>query len=204
MAQLSDIRTEILETAGLASDDARFPDATVNRIVNRALRQVSSEHDWPWNQVSGTLSTVADTQSTAFPSSLSKVLRLEIEGRNLLQITAAEGGTYSQDTGRPQAYFIEGDEIHWAPVPDGVYTVNITYTVYETALALDADTPNLPDRFMDWLVQTALVQVAQRIRDTELFSMADRERRMWSRRAADEVRRSSQSTRIKTRSDWFV
>lgn len=204
MAQLSDIRTEILETAGLASDDARFPDATMNRIVNRALRQVSSEHDWPWNHAQTNLTTTANVQTVSMPAATSKILRLEIEGKQLLQLTASEGGSYSQDRGRPQAYWVEHEKIHFAPVPDGAYTVYTLYSAYETALSSDSDTPALPDRFMDWLVQTALVQVAQRIRDTDLYQMADRERRMWGRRAADEVRRSAQTVKLKTRSDWWM
>jgi hypothetical protein len=204
MAQLSDIRTEILETAGLAADDARFPDATMNRIVNRALRQISSEHDWPWNHAQTNLSTVADSQTVTLPAAASKILRLEIAGQQLIQLSATEGGSYSQDRGQPQAYWIEHEKIHFAPVPDGVYTVYALYSAYETALSLDADAPNLPDRYLDWLVQIALVQISQRIRDTDLYQMADRERRMWGRRAADEVRRSGQSMKLKTRSDWWV
>lgn len=202
--QLTDIRTEILETAGLASDDSRFPTATMNRIVNRALRSISAERDWPWNQRQADLTTAANTQSNAFPTALSKVLRLEIDGHNLQQVTPQEGGTYSQQTGQPQVYWIEQEKIFWGPVPDGVYTVYCTYVGYEDALSSDSDTPNLPDRYIDWLVQIALVQVAQRIRDTDLYSMADRERRAWVRRAADEVRRSTASSKVKTRDDWWI
>jgi hypothetical protein len=110
MAQLSDIRTEILETAGLAADDARFPDATMNRIVNRALRQISSEHDWPWNHAQTNLSTVADSQTVTLPAAASKILRLEIAGQQLIQLSATEGGSYSQDRGQPQAYWVEHEK----------------------------------------------------------------------------------------------
>lgn len=202
--QLSVIRTEILETAGLAADDSRFPTATMNRIVNRALRALNAERDWPWNQRQANLATSAGAKTTTFPTAFSKVLRLEIDGQNLQQITPQEGGTYSQQTGQPQAYFIEDEKIYWAPVPDGVYTVYCSYMGYEDALSGDSDTPNIPDRFIDWLVQIALVQIAQRIRDTDLYSIADRERRSWARRAADEVRRSAASSKIKSRDDWWI
>lgn len=202
--QLSEIRTEILETAGLASDDSRFPDATMNRIVNRALRAINAERDWPWNQRQTNLTTTANVQFTNFPTQLSKVLRLEIDGRNLQQVTPQEGGTYSQLTGEPHVYWVEHDKIHWGPVPDGTYTVYCAYHGYEDALSADGDTPNLPDRYIDWLVQTALVQISQRIRDTDLYSMADRERRAWSRKAADDARRSAASSKVKSRDDWWI
>jgi len=202
--QLQDIRTEVLETAGLASDDARFPDATLNRIINRALRTVSSEKDWPWNQGQTNLSTVADTQTTTFPATASKILRLEIDGRDLVRVQPREGGRFSQDKGKPFSYFVEHDLIHWAPVPDGVYTVYCAYHGYETALSGDTDEPALPDRYIDLLVQTALVQVAERIRDTDLYSIADRERRAWIRRMADEAQRSAAPAKVKTRADWWI
>ena len=202
--QLQTIRTEILETAGLASDDARFPDATMNRVVNRALRNLSAEHDWPWNQGQTNLTTVSGTQTTTFPASASKIIRLEYEGRDLREYQPSEGGQFSQDSGAPFGFFIEHDKIHWTPVPDGAYTVYCAYHGYETALSGDTDTPALPDRYIDWLVSIALVQVSQRIRDTDLYGMADRERRRWSRLAADEVRRSTANMKVKARKDWYI
>tara|TARA_R110002020_G_scaffold1690_5_gene7685 strand:- start:339 stop:956 length:618 start_codon:yes stop_codon:yes gene_type:complete len=202
MTQLSDIRTEVLETAGLASDDSRFPSATLNRIINRALRSVSAEHDWPWNQVQATVNTVASTATSNLPSNTCKIIRLAIDNDDLIPLSAREGATYSQDTGQPRAYWVEQDKINWAPVPDGVYAVNAIYSKYEDALSGDSDTPNLPTRYTDWLVNTALVQVSQRIRDNDLYTMADRERRAWSRRAADEVRRVAATARPKVRNGW--
>ena len=98
MTQLSDIRTEVLETAGLASDDSRFPSATLNRIINRALRSVSAEHDWPWNQAQTTINTVASTATSDLPSNTSKIIRLAIDNDDLIPLAAREGASYSEDT----------------------------------------------------------------------------------------------------------
>ena len=202
MTQLSDIRTEVLETAGLASDDSRFPSATLNRIINRALRSISAEHDWPWNQAAATINTTASSGVSTLPTDTSKIIRLSIDNDDLILFPAREGVTYSEDSGQPRAYWVEQEKVNWAPVPDAVYAVSAIYSKYETALSSDSDAPNLPTRYTDWLVNTCLVQVSQRIRDNDLYSMADRERLLWSRRAADEVRRVYSSGRPQVRTGW--
>jgi hypothetical protein len=202
--QLQTIRTEILETAGLASDDARFPSATLTRIVNRALRNLSAERDWPWNQAVETLTTVANTQGYTPDASWQKTLRLRYENRDLKQYQARDAAQFNDDTGAPVAYFVERDTIFLLPTPDGVYSVEHVYSAVETALSGDTDTPALPDRYIDWLVSMALIQVATIIRDTDLYSLSDRERRRWSQIAADEQRRTTSSMKVQARSDWRI
>jgi hypothetical protein len=202
--QLQTIRTEILETAGLASDDARFPSATLNRVVNRALRNLSAEHDWPWNQASETLTTVAAQEAYSPAAAWQKTIRLRYEGRDLVEYQPRDAAQFFNDTGSPVGFYIEEESIHLLPIPDGVYSVEHIYSAGETALSGDTDTPALPDRYIDWLVSIALVQVSQRIRDTDLYGMADRERRRWSRLAADEVRRSTANMKVKARKDWYI
>jgi hypothetical protein len=204
MAQLSDIRTEILETAGLAADDARFPDTTMNRIVNRALRQITSEAEWPWNQTSETINTAADTQEYTPASGWSKTIRLQYENRDLHEYPSQDAAQYQNASGVPVGFYIEEDQIHLVPTPDGVYAVTHIYQSVESALSGDSDEPNLEDRYLDWLVQTALVQVAQRLRDVDLYSLADRERRQWRQRAIDDRRRSSQTAIPQARNDWWI
>ncbi len=202
--QLQTIRTEILETAGLAADDARFPSATLTRIINRALRQIAADHRWPWQQGSETINTVANTEAYTPASNWAQTKRLQYEDRDLHEYSAAEAAEFANDTGAPQGYYIEEDQIHFVPVPDGVYAVTHIYHDYITALSGDTDTPELPDRYVDYLVNVALIQVAQRIRDLDLYSMADRERTKWKRRAGDEQRRSSGTTVPEARTDWSI
>lgn len=202
--QLQTIRTEILETAGLASDDPRFPDATLNRIINRALRALSAEHDWPWMEASETITTAANDAEYSPAADWAETKRLRYEDRDLQQYQAADAQQYANDTGEPVGFYIEEDLIHIVPVPDGVYPIEHIYYSYVTALSGDTDTPALPDRYVDYLVWHALKQVAARIRDEKLYGMADNETRDWYRRASDEVRRSNKSVPIKTRSDWWI
>ena len=90
------------------------------------------------------------------------------------------------------------------PTPNGVYSVEHIYQGLETALSGDTDEPALPEQYTDWLVYTALVTVATRLKDTDLYTIADRERKEWRKRAYDDRRRSTGTMVPKTRSDWAV
>lgn len=202
--QLSAIRTEVYETAGVASDDPRIPTATMTRIVNRALRRVSGEYDWPWLQTTETITTAAGTQAYTPTSGYRKTLRLRYEDQDLVELQPRDAAQYHNVTGSPVGFFTEDDKVHVVPTPDGVYSLHHVYQARETALSSDSDTPLLPDEYIDWLVFTALILVAARIRDDGLYGIADRERR----RAADDamrgLRRSTQSAVPKSRIDWAV
>ena len=204
MTQLSDIRTEILETAGLNENDSRFPTATLNRIINRGLRQIGRESEWPWNQGSETINTVADTPAYSPASAWTKTIRLRYEERDLPELQPREAQQYVNDTGKPMAFYVEEDQIHVVPTPDGVYALEHVYQGVETALSGDSDEPNLPDRYLDWLVYTCLIQVGTKMRDADLYSIADRERKMWRQRVYDDRRRSTGTTIPQARNDWYV
>lgn len=201
---LSVIRSMVLTRAGLAADDPRFTSSSLTDAVNQALRSISAEHDWPWLQTFETITTVAGTQTDAVPADWAKTIRMEINGDDLHLMQPRDGSQYSADTGKPLGYFLEADTIYFVPVPDGVHSVRHVYYKYETALSADGDTPALPDRFLDWLIWSAVIEVAVIIRDTDLYSMADRERKVWRTLAHSDVQRSVSPFVPKTRSDWGI
>ncbi|MGE0200346.1 MAG: hypothetical protein AB7P76_05190 [Candidatus Melainabacteria bacterium] len=47
-------------------------------------------------------------------------------------------------TGLPEAYYIQGDQIHLYPAPDAVYTIQYAYYLKPTALSGDSDAVELP------------------------------------------------------------
>ncbi len=203
MTILSAIRVEVLETAGLASDDPRFPDATLDRIINRALRSITAEHDWPWNDATETLTTADGTQAYSLHASWSKTKRMRYLARDLIEFQPRDGAQYFNDSGKPFGFFIESEKANFIPTPDAVYSILHVYSKYETTLT-SAVAPSLPDRYMDWLVFVSLKQIATRIKDAEMYGMADREQKLWRVRANDEVRRSTGTMTIQTRNDWWI
>ncbi len=201
---LDGLELEILETAGLGSDDARFPSATLVRFINRALRQISSEAEWPWNQGSETISTVADTIAYTPAAAWTKTIRLSYDNRDLHEYQARDAQQFANDNGKPVGFYIEEDEIHFVPVPDGVYSVTHVYQGLETALVAGSSAPALPERYIDWLIYSAIVTVAVKMRDTDLYSIADRERKLWRQRVYDDRRRSIGTMIPKARNDWYI
>lgn len=206
MAQLSAIRTEVLETAGLSSSDPRVPSATLNRIINRALRRIGSEMDWPWLQSSETITTSSGTQAYNLAADHSKSIAFTLTSRSkdLPFIPRREAARYGEDTGEPIAYFIEEDQVHFIPVPDGVYTIEHVYYAYEATLTNDTDVPELPDRYIDLLVAHAIMLIGIKIRDNDLYNMGDNERKDWYNRMKDEARPITAGGRPKTRTDWWM
>lgn len=203
--QLQTMRTEVLETSGLATDDPRFPDATMDRIINRALRTLSAYHDWPWNQDSETITTAASTVAySSADAAWYKTARLRYENRDLLRYQPKDAVRFVNITGSPIGYYVEEEQIHIVPTPDGAYSIEHVYYEYEDALSGDTATADLPDRYVDWLVWESCKLVAARIRDTELYAMASQQASDWRRRAEDEVLRTKASIKVKTRSDWSV
>lgn len=202
--QLSDIRTEVLETAGLVSTDPRFPSATMNRIINRALRRIDTKHDWPWNYANETITTAANDADYTAPTRYSRSIRLRYNDRDLQQYHPSDTARWNSETGSPIGFYVEEEQIHLVPTPDGVYSVEHIYVAYEAALSSDSDAPNLPDQYIDALINEALIQVAQRIGDAQMYQMARSEVRDWERRMHDDVRRARRSPKMRTRYDWWV
>lgn len=202
--QLSAIRTEVQETAGLASTDSRFGSATLNRMINRALRRLDAKHDWPWNYASETITTAASDADYAAPTNYNRTIRLRYNDRDLMQYAPSDTARWSSETGAPYGFYIEEEQIHIVPTPDGVYSVEHIYVAFETALSSDSDSPSLPDMYIDALVQETVIQVAQATGDTGMYQMARTESRDWERRMHDDVRRARKSPKIRTRYDWWI
>ncbi|MEE9125355.1 MAG: hypothetical protein V3U14_12830 [candidate division NC10 bacterium] len=198
--QLSAIRTEILDAAGLASDDVRFGTATLNRMINRALRSVSKEHDWPWLQSSGTITTVADQTAYTQASPWRKTIRLSYQSTSLQQIGPLEAPNYFDLTSKnPTVYYMEEQQVHLLPTPNAVFSVDHSFLTFEVALSGDTDEPALPDDYMDMLFARALMLVAIKLRDSELYNLAGEDWKLWIRRTADDVMQSKGPLKLTVR-----
>ena len=202
--EFNEIQVEMLETAGLASDDARFPEGTLDRIVNRAIQRISAIHDWPWLQTSETINTVASTQAYTPTAGWSKTIRLRYKNRDLVEYQPRDAIKYQNDTGTPVGFFIEEEQIHFVPIPDGAYTIEHVYLRREPQLVADDDEPLIPERYMDFVVWHAVMLCASRIHDMDLYSRAREEARQWETRIRDDVRRSTGTLKVQARDDWWI
>jgi len=72
-----------------------------------------------------------------------------------------ERGTYRTQTGYPQKFTIDDDRnLRLFPTPDAAYTIRGRYYRSPQILALDADTPEAPERHHDLIWQGVLVRLA--------------------------------------------
>lgn len=156
---LAAFRTAFYNDSGKATTDPYFTTGVVDGFINRALRRISTERDWPWNSATDTsISTVAGTATVATPSGWYKTRNITIDNYEPLAL-APLASIRAQNTtarGNPAYYTVQGDQIILRPVPDAAYTLIHDYYRTETTLTLSTDTPRLPLAYHDAVVDLAL------------------------------------------------
>lgn len=152
---LSDLRTEIRDLGDYANS-AKFTSAYLNTWINKAIRAyhdyVVETHEGYYDKTNETLVTVAGTQTVTLPSDHYRLRLLERKlaadrYAPLRRLTLAETSRFS-GRGAPRGYMLHGGgsgaaalpgTVRLWPVPDGAYTLRVTYIPTATALSADGD-----------------------------------------------------------------
>ncbi len=205
---LSNIRQASLDVFGYNSSDPLLDPTTLTRLVNAALKQLSTEYDWPWLYTEGTISVVVDTTDYAVPSLWTRTKWLfieedELKFRSPKQLQRLIGDTTNVLKEQPLYYTIKGDtHIRFGPIPDTSYTADHAYFTQEAALVDDGDQPLLDDAYDDFLVMYVVKKLAMRKGKVQDLNVARSEISGWDKRIKDNVRRSSALPMIHHRRDW--
>lgn len=204
--QLSDIRTDAFDVFGYSSDDPMLdPTTVVNRLVNQAVDQFSKEFDWPWLYSEGTLVTASGTSDYAVPTRWHKTdwLAYEDHALQLISVKDMRSWVGDPDAKGPPAYWhtVGSTEIRLGPTPDGVYTIDHGYYVYEAELVNDTDVTLIDPQFDDMLVMYVAKKMAMRKGEADDLRWANAEIDEWRKRARSHVRKSKELLRVKTRWD---
>lgn len=208
MTQLSDIRTAALDVFGYNANDPLLDSTTMNRLVNQALKQLSTEYDWPWLYAETTISIVAGTTDYAVPTRWSRTKWLfiddnELKFRSPKQMQRLIGDNTNPITGQPLFYTTVGDtSIRVGRTPDAAYTADHAYYTYEATLTNDTDEPVLFEAYDDMLVMYVAKKLAMRKGEANDLNIARAEIQAWDKRVRDNVRRSSALPMMKHRQDW--
>lgn len=203
--QLSEFRTDVLDMLGLSAGDPFWPDAKLNRFINRALRHISTKHDWPWLEVSTTFSTVAGTSDYTPPSGWRKTELLAIDGDDLDYRTKRDAKAIETMTNAtPVLYTIVANQLRLLPTPSTVVTVDHVYTRHEPELTLDTSEPLMPEEYSDYLTVTAARRAAAAMGDSERMITLSSLIEEWERRLDDDIRQSKAYPKVKARRDWRV
>jgi hypothetical protein len=202
--QLSDIRTNVRYAAGVDTTDAMATDATLNYLINAAIREVNNLRDWDWAKASEVITTVVDQKAYARAATCKKTTRLEdvVDGNGMRSITPAGASRYNDNAGQSAFYFVEAGKINLLPIPDSIRTYNHYFISTETALSADGDEPLVPDHAIDLVIIKAAIQVAARTDNTSQYRLLVPQERSREAALQDEARSSKASPQINSRRDW--
>jgi hypothetical protein len=204
--QLSDFRLGVWDRLGVRTNDPAFPSPTVTRFVNAALREMSSEHAWPWLATSETISTVAGTDSYS-PADVHWMATnaLVVMVSNVpYPLARVERDVLDDDYDsvvqrQPEAFAVYADQLVVRPIPDAVYTLTHRYQRAEKVLASDSDTPYLPDAYADVVIDLALAITLGRSKEEPRAVAALGRYSAWLADMTKNSRRGSKPTRIRIR-----
>lgn len=202
--QLSDMRTAVRNRLGRDTYDSFYTDAILTDLINEALFAIEAEAEWPWDQKSEVITTVAGTTDYSPAADWYRTKSLYITNYNPMDNYPIEEVEQIISTSRPRIFCVWGDKISLRPIPDGVYSVNHQYYANPTALSADGDTPIIPVAFQYGIVAKALALAYQRAGDEARHSVANTEYNAWLERMMSFKRRVTGVTRPRIRpgNDW--
>lgn len=196
--QLSDIRDEVRERAGIATGDTNVTDAILTGLVNAANRKISLLHDWPWliQEDADWTALVAGQRKYADTVPVDewrKTLFIVVDDDQILRAKQpVDIHRYAQQNGFPYFYAVQGTDIYVSPTPDTAYSVLHVYVKETATLVNDTDVVEVEDWAIDLLIEQAVVLVAKRLRDRDLARQHEEELARTLTSIQDEVRRTRQ------------
>lgn len=150
-----------------------FTSAVVNRFINEAMAElyeiVSSQHEGHFD-TTATVVTAAGVQTVNLPSDFYDLRALDrqidtageqhvpLRRINLMQTYGLQG------RGKPQGYMLHGGTapgtVRLWPIPDGVYTLRVTYEPLFDQLEDDTDSFDFRNGWEDLVIQSARMRMA--------------------------------------------
>lgn len=169
-----------------------FTTSTVNLRLNLGLRElqkrlISANKDY--YSICVQTDTVADQKAYALPTDFLELIRLEriatgavndYPNFKMTAITPNERDNYVDSTGVPVAYYMQKNNLMLVPTPDSVYDMHLEYSYYVADMALDADIPDAPAQYHEYIAVLAtrdclikdgrpLDPITQKLKDYELL-----------------------------------
>jgi hypothetical protein len=197
------LQTAVLDRLGVPASDALFTAAVLGRAVNEAVQEIKSEHDWPWDEASETITTVAGTDTYSVAADWMRTQELKpsadypLERRSIIDI---DSEWPFGDTGRPQVYAINKGQIVLRPIPAQVDTITHRYIKTQADLT-GTDTPALPAQFHTAIVELATYIALKRSRDDARGAAALDAYQRWISKMHRWRRRHTGPGRIRSRWD---
>lgn len=162
--QRSAILAAVRGRYGIPDDDGLLTSTAINALIDRAVKQVELEHDWPWLETSETITTANGTSTYAVASNYVSTISCRIEeAAPMLQWTIDEADHWGvANTGTPKAYAFDGRLLRFVPTPGSVLSVKHRYLRTETALGSDSAEPLCPEPWIEAVITWTGVLCAER------------------------------------------
>ena len=172
MATLADLKTRIV--AEMVRDDLEDDlAAQLLTHIQRACEYYADVTFW-FNRLITTAATVAGTATVNVPATMRRVDRVTIPayGEELIEITLADIGIDTVQS-IPRGYAYYNDALKLYPIPDAIYTLELTGLAQVDAPELDADTSIWTNEAQDLIVaRTRMTLYRDQFRDAEGAQMA--------------------------------
>lgn len=179
-----------VELTTLAS--ARGIQSSISDFINKSQRDIiNSEVEWPFTVTSGSITTTAGTAEYTKPvtaktidfdsftvqesvTTAEKKLKYISFEEYIEKLNEADTDPAGGSQALPQYVYLTPDEkIGLSPVPDlSTYTVRYYYYATHTDMTLATDTPVIPERFHDVIVNRARYYTHMLRSDTQFSQLA--------------------------------
>lgn len=172
MTTLADIKTRII--AETQRDD--LSDTLADQLlihIQKACRYYQNEKFW-FNSIIDDAVTVAGTATVNVPATMRRVDRVTIPAydTDLIEVTLADLGIDTVQS-VPRGYAYYNDALKLYPIPDAVYTLELTGLADVDAPAVDADTSIWTNEAADLIVARAKMTLYRdQFRDPEGTQLA--------------------------------
>lgn len=144
------------------------------QYINRAATMLYDAEPWPFLETSTTGTaplTIADMRTVLYVVDLTnKEVLYATDQRSIRDRDPALG-----DSGRAECWYFEGDDIAVYPL-NTTDTFEVRYIQFPTALATSTDTPTIPDRYHNLIVDGAVYLA---YKDTDEFANAAELKLLW-------------------------
>lgn len=191
---LSEYRAEVKSAAGIpTTDTGSVPDAELNRVINRAIRDIANTADFPWLFAEDIVNLASGASEFTPPATWvrTEYLTVNVNGRDIPAISKRQLAEWATDKpGTIRAYAVLGNVIRLVPATAEAATLRHGYVRTEPVLAANADSPLIPDAHSEWVINLAALKLAIRTNNGDRITALREEVAKSRALAMDNLRKS--------------
>lgn len=187
---------ELNEVEIVSVASTRGIQSAVKDFINKAQKDViNSELEWPFTYANGSITTASGTGEYTLAADLKTIdqdtVYIDLGGsKSLMPLEYLAYDEYIRDylslnsdpndnhLAEPRNFYITQDsKLGLYPEPDGVYTISYQYWSTHSDMASNTDTPVVPERFHDIIINRAKYYAYMLRSDLQSAQLTDRDYR---------------------------